>query len=119
MTGRRGVPPSFDPCNTPFTPVALPPGMTEAAFTDAMRSATGVKIINSGLYVPFVNDCHTGLARAFKKFGVKYPGSPEGRIGTPRTCKKGDNTNEGDEGAQCSTCDSPDQIGSPQSPECE
>ena len=37
----------------------------------------------SGIYVPFLNDCQTGLNRAMDCAGLESPGVPGGRLGMP------------------------------------
>jgi hypothetical protein len=71
--GRRGsgVPSGFDPKNTryPSTPVTLPKGMTDKQFIDAVRNSED---LNSGVYTPGMNDCHSQAKKTAKKSGASY-----------------------------------------------
>lgn len=45
--------------------------MSEPAFMQALNDPQNG--LNGGMYFPFINDCHTGLQRAFGNLGVPYP----------------------------------------------
>lgn len=38
---------------------------------------------NNGMYIPFLNDCQTGAARALNCAGLDNPGAPGRRLGLP------------------------------------
>lgn len=61
----------------PHVVVDLPPGMSEAEF---MRRIKEYKDWNRWLWLPWMNDCHNQLERAFEHAGVQYPGAPNGRV---------------------------------------
>lgn len=64
--------------NGPYNVVDLPPNMSEQEFIDKLNEPRSG--IASGIYFPWLEDCHTGLERAFNRLGVQYPGAPGGRI---------------------------------------
>jgi RHS repeat-associated protein len=66
-----------DIVNSPYNLVSLPAGTSEAAFIAAVRSYPGW---DTGIWIPYANDCHTDLAKAFNHAKVPYPGAPNGRI---------------------------------------
>jgi RHS repeat-associated protein len=75
----NGTRPNFDPETTsyPSNPVGDLNGMTETQFVTAVSNHSGM---NAGLYVPYINDCHSQLENAFYDLGVNYPGAPNGRM---------------------------------------
>jgi hypothetical protein len=51
--------------------------MTEKSFMGKINSYPQW---NSGLWAPWINDCHNDLNGAFTHAGVNYPGAPNGRL---------------------------------------
>jgi len=76
-----GVPDGFDPSSTnfPSTKVELPPGMTDEAFISGVRNDP---LLNSGIYLPFIDDCHSSAVRTAHRQGVEALQRPRGRIGS-------------------------------------
>lgn len=76
----HGVPQYFNPATTSYPSNPIPSGIgnrTEAQFISQVRLNSGM---NSGLYAPYINDCHTQLRNVFNNLGVNYPGAPNGRV---------------------------------------
>jgi len=38
---------------------------------------------NNGIWFPFINDCHNAIDDALSNAGLKNPGAPGGRLGSP------------------------------------
>jgi len=76
-----GVPDGFDPSSTnfPSTKVELPPGMTDEAFISGVRNDP---LLNSGIYLPFIDDCHSSAVRTAHRQGVEALQRPRGRTGS-------------------------------------
>lgn len=72
-----GVPKNFDPNAYQYTIVTDLNGYTEQGFINHVRNDPSM---NSGLWVPYINDCHTDLEDGFDSAGVFYPGAPNDRI---------------------------------------
>ena len=85
-TKGSGVPENFDPKTTdlPSSPVKLPEGMTDQEFIDNVRNSEN---LNSGIYLPYVNDCHTQARETADEQGADYH-RPDKRIRKKGTFRK-------------------------------
>ena len=60
-----------------YNVVPNPTGISEADVMTYMEST-----MNSGIWIPYVNDCHEAIDDTLGNFGMENPGAPGGRVGT-------------------------------------
>lgn len=77
-----GYPEDFDPNVAPYNTwdynvVYDLNGYTEAQVINSIRNDP---TLNDGLWVPYINDCHTDLDDSFSNLGITYPGAPNDRV---------------------------------------
>jgi RHS repeat-associated protein len=63
--------------NGTYSVVPNPNNISEVDVMNYMKDTR-----NSGLYFPFLNDCHTHVDTTLSNFGLENPGAPGGRLGT-------------------------------------
>lgn len=60
-----------------YTVVPNPEGLSERDVMDYMTST-----MNTGVWFPALNDCHTKVDSTLQHFGLQNPGAPGGRVGS-------------------------------------
>ena len=89
----NGVPPYFtnaDLYTGKYTKHEVPNlnGLTEAQFISSVRNNSSM---NDGVWIPYVNDCHTDLKDSFTSLGITYP-TESGRFSLDNWCLNKVNT---------------------------
>jgi hypothetical protein len=60
-----------------YAEVPNPNGVSEREVMDYMETT-----MNTGMWFPGLNDCHTKVGNTLEHFGLQNPGAPGGRVGS-------------------------------------